>query len=200
ESHLPQGRHNIDRNGTQRLEYQRTNEGGRDRGGSSKDGDKDEAAGGRPIGHIRIDMADRKRSERATETAEHARNNQLGMDDTGNRYAEKFDTDFIVADRSGKRASDRTEIAAHQYRCDGIDGQRKPIEREAEGLAVRGVAEEGRRSHAESIGRAERFSFHQHTVENHRQREAQHREENFAITREQKTDQSRDQPRSDAAE
>src|SRR5262245_17149893 len=64
ESHLPQGRHDIDCDGTHRLKEQGTNEGGCNRSGPGQNGDEDEAAGRGPICHVRIDMADGERGER----------------------------------------------------------------------------------------------------------------------------------------
>ena len=40
-------------------------------------------AGGRPIGHVGIDMADRQRGERAAEAAEQPGDHELGMDQPG---------------------------------------------------------------------------------------------------------------------
>ena len=54
------------------------------------------------------------------------------------------------------------------------------------------VAEERSRLDVEAVGRAERLGLDQHAVENHRHREAEHREEDVAIARQQESDQECD--------
>ena len=53
--------------------------------------------------------------------------------------------------------------------------------------AFRRVAEIGRRFDVKTVGRAEGFGFHQHTVKNHRHGETEHGEENLAVARQQET-------------
>ena len=61
-------------------------------------------------------MADRHRRKRPAEAAKRAGDYDLGVDDAGDRDAEKFDADFIVADRRRQRPRDRAEIQADERR------------------------------------------------------------------------------------
>ena len=62
----------VERERAHRLEHQRSDEGRPDRSGAGEDGDEYEFAGGRPVGHVGIDMADRERGERAADAAQRA--------------------------------------------------------------------------------------------------------------------------------
>jgi hypothetical protein len=65
---------------------------------------------------------------------------------------------------------------------------------------MRRVAEERRRRDVEPVRRSQGLGFYQHAIKDHRHGEAEHREEDLAITSEQKPDEKRDEPGCDAAE
>jgi hypothetical protein len=64
-----------------------------------------------------------------------------------------------------------------------------PEQGEIERAALRPEPEKRSRLHMKAVGRTERLGLHQHAVKDHRHGEAQHGEKDFAVAREQETDQ-----------
>ena len=123
EDDLPGAGHEIDGDRAHQLEHQRADEGGGDRAGAGEDGDEHEAARGRPIRHVGIDMRHRQRRERAAEAGEHPGNHQLEMDQAIDRDAEEFQPDLVVAHRHRERAGDGAEIERDQEGGDRATGR-----------------------------------------------------------------------------
>src|SRR5712692_7712027 len=80
QTHLPGMRRQIVGESVDRAEEQRAEERGEHAAGAGEDGDEDELARGRPVGHLGVDVADRGRSERAAHPGERRGDHVLDVD------------------------------------------------------------------------------------------------------------------------
>ena len=140
-------------------------------------------------------MLDRERGERAADPGQCSGNDQLEMDQPIDRDAEKLEPDLALAHRHGKRACDRVEIERDHQRGERAPSEHEPEQGERFRPAVQPGAQKRRGLNVKTVSRAERLGLHQHAIEDHRHGEAEHREEDIAVAREQKPDQIGEDPR-----
>jgi hypothetical protein len=116
------------------------------------------------------------------------------MDENLGRAAEIFDAQLVLADGFRDRAHRRRQVAPRRQhaRQHAHDGQR--IGCELLDLALQREAEQRQMMDVEAVGAAERARLDQYAVEDHRQREAEHGEEDAAIAPHQEAGDEGDRP------
>ena len=80
----------------------------------------------RPVRHLRVDVADGGRGERAAEPGERRRDHVVDVDRVARRGAHVLDADLVVLDRRREAAQRRAEVAVHGERGDEAATQRRP--------------------------------------------------------------------------
>ncbi len=174
----------------------RADECGRDRARAGQDRDEDEAAGRRPIGHVR-DQHARRQARRArrrcrpdvpamTSLRWMSRLTEMPRNSSGSRCHAP------APPASPRPSGNRARPAARRAHPRPSTSQNSAS---SSARPCGMVAEERPGFHVKAVGRAERLGLHQYAVEDHRHGEAEHGEEDVAIAREQKPDQKGDDPR-----
>ncbi len=97
-----------------------------DRTGARKNGDEHEAARRRPIRHVGVDVADRKRGERAADPGKNARNDEFEMNEPIDRNAQEFQAYFVVPCRHRELAGNRVEKQRDQKGRGGREPEHQP--------------------------------------------------------------------------
>ena len=145
-------------------------------------------------------MPDRERGERAAGARQRGGDHHVEVDHAAGGRAHVLDPQLVVADRRREAAPARAEEEVErERRAERRDGGEREGGVTADRPARR-QPEHGARRDVEAVGRPERRRLDQEPVEDHRERQAEHGEEDGPVAGEQHAEERRERGRRDRAE